>query len=238
MGVSKQQAAENRAAITSAAEALFRERGVDAVGLVELMAAAGMTRGGFYNHFASKDALIEAVLAKAMADGYANLAAAVESSLSRGGDPLADQFAWYLSPEHRDDIDHGCPNAGFAGDARRLDPGTRDRYAQGLATHLATFTEMVREARSTGPDRVPDDSTDPGAHRSQALALVSEMIGALVLSRAVLDSDPVLADEILDSARTDLLGRRAAEIARTQQAADSGEAFTRDTDVRGGCARR
>ncbi|MFI9271550.1 TetR/AcrR family transcriptional regulator [Kitasatospora sp. NPDC052896] len=224
MGISKQQAAENRAAIISAAEALFRERGVDAVGLVELMGAAGMTRGGFYNHFASKDALVDAVLAKAMADGYANLTAAVEGSVSRGGDPLADQFAWYLSPEHRDDIDHGCPNAGFAGDARRLDPVTRDRYARGLATHLATFTETVRAARSTSPDHAPDDSAAPDAHRGHALAMVSEMIGALVLSRAVRDSDPALADEILDGARTDLLERRAAEIARGGARGSAGSA--------------
>ncbi|WP_459183456.1 TetR/AcrR family transcriptional regulator, partial [Streptomyces sp.] len=70
VGVSKQKAAENRDAIIAAADGLFRERGVDAVGLVELMGAAGLTRGGFYNHFASKDALVDAVLDKAMADGF------------------------------------------------------------------------------------------------------------------------------------------------------------------------
>ncbi|XES01268.1 TetR/AcrR family transcriptional regulator [Streptomyces sp. S1D4-11] len=111
---SKQQAAENREAIIAAADGLFRERGVDAVGLVELMRAVGMTRGGFYNHFASKDALVDAVVTKAMADGFGNLDEAITASQARGSDPLGEQIDWYLSPEHRADIEHGCPNTGSA----------------------------------------------------------------------------------------------------------------------------
>ena len=80
MGVSREKAAKNHQAIVEAAEKLFRERGVDAVGLVELMAAAGMTRGGFYNHFASKAALVDEVMAKAMTRGGENLSAALEQS--------------------------------------------------------------------------------------------------------------------------------------------------------------
>ena len=73
MGVSKQQAIENKRAIVAAAEKLFRERGVAAVGLAELTKAAGFTQGGFYNHFKSKDALVAAVMEKAMEDGAALL---------------------------------------------------------------------------------------------------------------------------------------------------------------------
>ncbi|MFD3589604.1 TetR/AcrR family transcriptional regulator [Streptomyces sp. NPDC058683] len=196
VGVSKQQAAENREAIIAAADGLFRERGVDAVGLVELMGAAGMTRGGFYNHFASKDALVDAVVTKAMADGFGNLDEAVTASEARGSDPLAERIDWYLSPEHRADVEHGCPNTGFAGDARRLEPAARAHYAKGLAANLDRFTQIVQAP-----------GLDEGERRARAIALFSEMAGALLLSRAVADADPALADEILDSARTDLRGR-------------------------------
>jgi AcrR family transcriptional regulator len=109
VGITKQKAAENREAIVTAADGLFRERGVDAVGLNELMGAAGLTRGGFYNHFASKDALVDTVLAKAMADGAGNLDRAITAAQARGSDPLTERIGWYLSPEHRADIEHGCP---------------------------------------------------------------------------------------------------------------------------------
>src|ERR1700756_5394012 len=75
MGISKEQAAQNRAAIIAAAERLFRDRGVDSVGVNELMDAAGFTRGGFYNHFKSKDALVAAVIDQAMTGGAATLEA-------------------------------------------------------------------------------------------------------------------------------------------------------------------
>ncbi|MFF1834770.1 TetR/AcrR family transcriptional regulator [Streptomyces sp. NPDC058231] len=196
VGVSKQKAAENREAIIAAAEGLFRERGVDAVGLVELMSAAGLTRGGFYNHFVSKDALVDAVVAKAMADGFGNLDEAITASQAHGSDPLTEQIDWYLSPEHRADIEHGCPNTGFAGDARRLDPASRARYAKGLAANLDRFTQIVQAV-----------GLDGGERRARAIALFSEMAGALLLSRAVADADPALSDEILRSARADLRSR-------------------------------
>ena len=74
MGVSREQAAENRRAIVAAATQLFRERGVEAVGLNELMKHAGFTQGGFYNHFESKAALVTEVFASAMAEGTAEIA--------------------------------------------------------------------------------------------------------------------------------------------------------------------
>jgi TetR/AcrR family transcriptional repressor of nem operon len=199
VGITKQKAAENREAIVTAADGLFRERGVDAVGLNELMGAAGLTRGGFYNHFASKDALVDTVLAEAMAEGVGNLDRAITAAQARGSDPLTERIDWYLSPEHRADIEHGCPNASFAGDARRLDPAARTRYAKGLAANLDRLTQTVHTSELSEGDR-----------RARAIALFSEMAGALLLSRAVADADPALADEILESARTDLRNRIGA----------------------------
>ncbi len=202
MGISKQQAAHNREAIISAAEKLFREKGLDAVGLNELMDAAGFTRGGFYNHFKSKDALVAAVMDKAMQDGAADLSTAIAGSQAKGRDPLQGQIDWYLSPGHRADIEHGCPLSGFAGDVRRLDDSAREHYARGLESNLEQFIALVA---APGERRA--------AARARAIAVFSEMVGALVLSRAVAVAAPDLSDEILESGRKSL---RVAARARRQ----------------------
>lgn len=193
MGISKQQAAQNREAILGAAENLFRERGVDAVGLNDLMDAAGFTRGGFYNHFKSKEALVAAVMDQAMQRGAANLKGAIESAQAKDRDPLAGQIDWYLSPRHRADIKGGCPFSGFVGDVRRLGDETRTRYAGGLEASLEQFTAIVAKP-----------GEDPGAARARAIALFNEMVGALLLSRAVAKAAPELSDEILESGRRHL----------------------------------
>jgi TetR/AcrR family transcriptional repressor of nem operon len=199
VGITKQQAAQNREAIVAAADGLFRERGVEAVGLNELMGAAGLTRGGFYNHFASKEALVDTVLATAMAIGTHNLDRAITAAKARGSDPFTERVDWYLSPEHRADIEHGCPNASYAGDARRLDRAARDQYATGLTENLDRLAQIV-----------DTPGLSQGERRARAIALFSEMVGALLLSRAVAAADPALADEILDNARGDLHNRTNA----------------------------
>lgn len=187
MGVSRQQAAENRSAIVAAAERLFRVRGVDAVGLTELMKEAGFTQGGFYNHFKSKDALVAEVMEKAMHD----------RADSPNAGSLDAQVAAYLSPAHRDNLEAGCPLSGFAGDAPRLTETERACYAHGLAAYLDRLERMV----------ATDGATSEHTRRD-ALAVFSQMVGALVLSRAIAGSDPALADEILDAGRDALTGRR------------------------------
>jgi TetR/AcrR family transcriptional repressor of nem operon len=201
VGITKQQAVANREAIVAAADGLFRERGAQAVGLKELMGAAGLTRGGFYNHFTSKDALVDTVLAWAMATGVGNLDHAIGVVRARGGDPLAERIDWYLSPGHRADIARGCPYASFAEAARRLDPAASAHYAKGLAENLDRLAQVVN---------IPELSE--GERRARAIALFSEMAGALLLARAVADADPALSDEILESARADLCDR--IEVAR------------------------
>jgi TetR/AcrR family transcriptional repressor of nem operon len=193
MGVTKKQAAENRQAIIDAAATLFRERGVAAVGLNELMEAAGFTRGGFYNHFKSKDALVSAVMAQALESGSEDLARVVATSRAKQAEPLPRLIDWYLSPDHRRNLARGCPLSGFAGDVRRLDPGTRAAYAGGLHKALQQYEELVDEPQA-----------DRKAVRRQMIAVFSEMVGALVLARAVVEADPALAEEILSSVRRHL----------------------------------
>jgi len=113
LGVSREQAAENRRAIVAAATLLFRERGVEAVGLSELMKHAGFTQGGFYNHFESKADLVAEVLASAIAEGNAEFAKMARAPVDESTTALRRYINWYLSQAHRDNIDHGCPVTGW-----------------------------------------------------------------------------------------------------------------------------
>jgi TetR/AcrR family transcriptional repressor of nem operon len=196
MGVTKEQAVQNRELILAAAERLFREKGVDAVGLAELMKEAGFTQGGFYNHFASKEALVSQVIGKAMDDGRQQLGAAIAQSRRRGADPLIRQIRWYLSPTHRDDIDCGCAIAGFAGEMPHLSMAAQASYAEGPEHIVKQIAQLVLEQDST--------LTREEAH-GRAISLYSHMVGSILLSRAVSASQPALASEILKQSRSSML---------------------------------
>ncbi|MFJ2995220.1 TetR/AcrR family transcriptional regulator [Pandoraea sp. NPDC087047] len=178
MGISREQAAENREAIVAAAERLFREHGVDAVGLTALMKEAGFTQGGFYNHFKSKGALVAAVMARAVA----NSEGALTSAVAGGGQ--------YLSTTHRDDVANGCPLAGFAGDVPRIGDEAQACYAKALSEAI---------------DRMVANEVAQGITREQAnraaMARFAQMVGTLVLSRAVVSADPALSDALLEAGR-------------------------------------
>ena len=202
MGVTKEAAAENRQRILAAAERLFREKGVDAVGLTELMKEAGFTQGGFYNHFKSKEALVSEVLKRAVEEGVQELSDAIAHSQAKGIDPLTRQINWYLSPEQRDDIECGCAMAKFAGDIPRLTKEAQSSYAEALERTFEQMTAMIRFQKP------PISKKD--AH-GKAIALYAQMVGSLLLSRAVSTGNPKLADEILKQTRTEIF----ADLSRT-----------------------
>lgn len=199
MGVSKEQAVDNRRAIVAAAAKLFRERGVDGVGIAELMKAAGFTQGGFYNHFKSKEALVAEVIAAEMSKGTAELVRELQGIAPEGGARLDRQINRYLSDEHRLDVDGGCPVAGFSGDAPRLSDEARSQFAVGLDDMITIVAGLVAEAPSSR------EAHDRRTLREQAIGLYSQMVGALVLSRAVAGPAPALADEVMESSRRSLL---------------------------------
>jgi TetR/AcrR family transcriptional regulator, transcriptional repressor for nem operon len=199
VGVSRERAAENRRAIVAAAAQLFRERGVDAVGLSELMKQAGFTQGGFYNHFESKAALVAEVLASAMVDGAAALAQNTRTPVDDSTTALRRYIGWYLSQAHRDDIDHGCPVAGFAGDAPRLGAGAQSHFAGGLDDQITILAGLIAE---NGPFAT---SGERRTLRERATSLHCEMVGALVLSRSVAQAAPALSNEILENVQRDVL---------------------------------
>jgi len=133
--VSQAQAQENRKRIVETAARLFRERGIAGVSVADVMGEVGLTHGGFYKHFASKEALVEEAVGAAFAQQAQRVAAS---------DP-ASFLATYLSPAHRDDPGSGCPTAGFGGDLAREDTAL-PAYVQGVESY----------ARFLGSDGNPD----------------------------------------------------------------------------------
>ena len=183
MGISKNDALKNRGAILKSANALFRDKGTDAVGVTELMKQAGFTQGGFYNHFSSKDALVNDVVAMAMDAGLKDLQKQLGSNNDHSS--VTGQISFYLSPEHRADIEHGCPISGLAHDVRRMSDEAQATFAKGLRSAI----EEVRE--HLGED----------ADESRAAAIYSQLVGGLILARATAKSDPEFSKKLMDSAR-------------------------------------
>jgi TetR/AcrR family transcriptional repressor of nem operon len=183
MKVSRAQAEENRERILASAAELFRARGFDGIGLNELMQAAGLTRGGFYGHFESKDDLAAQATRRALQSNREQWKQQSDRSLQ----------AWvrtYLSDAHRDHIGAGCGLAALAGDAARGGPAVQQAFAEGVASLVATLqTQMPAEGAAE--------------KREQALAMLSTLMGALLLSRAV-GSESSLSRELREAARKSL----------------------------------
>src|ERR1700744_5022428 len=176
---SKEQAQQHREQLIAAASQLFRQRGVDGVSVPELMAATGMTHGGFYRHFASKEELAQIACTRAFEEQIEGLREFKRSA----ADPEAAFVDFYLSDPHRADVAHGCPLASLSGDIARTDPDSPVR---------ASFVKGVR-AFADGVEALDSDGTPE--HRAESLARLSMLMGALARSRAT-EGDPI-SDEIV-----------------------------------------
>lgn len=174
MKVSREQMAENRRRILDVASRLFREKGFDAVSVSEVMKAAGLTHGGFYGHFSSKDDLVAETI------GY------VLSNDEDGGGDLRAYLDDYLAPRHRDNAAAGCPTAGLAADIRHQTPAARAAMTAGLRSQI----ERVAKA-------LPD--IDAADRRRAAIGTWAAMVGAVILARAI--DDTTLSDEVLEQTR-------------------------------------
>lgn len=175
--VSKQKAGEHRDAILTAASRLFRARGFDKVGVAEVTQAAGLTHGGFYGHFASKEALAVEVCDLS----FGNAVRRVQASAS-----LDDYIDTYASVEHRD-REGPCPMVALGTDVSRLSGPVRQQFTDGVARYVAAI-------------RAHMPSDDPLAE-GRAAALVSILVGGMNLARAVAATDPALSERILDGVR-------------------------------------
>jgi TetR/AcrR family transcriptional repressor of nem operon len=195
--ITKEDKARNRQNILDAAGRMFRSQGIDAVGVAELMKEAGLTHGGFYNHFASKNDLAVEVCGASFAASLGGLARAIEDGPGETGSPLERVVAGYLSTAHRDAEDGGCPSASLVVDAGRHSEAVQSAYADGVEGYLAGFTaEFLREAEDDGRELDPEEA------RHRAIRLLSELVGAVVIARAVRRVQLELSDEILQAGRS------------------------------------
>ncbi|CAN1512307.1 DNA-binding HTH domain, TetR-type [Paracoccaceae bacterium] len=177
MRITKEKCQKNHARVVAMASELFRERGFDGVGVANLMEKAGLTHGGFYNHFASKEALIAEAAAKGFAD----------TSERYAGYGVGEVIDAYISRAHRDERGQGCPAAALSGEAARLPENTRAPFGEGIAGLVLAFEGSL--------------AGQPNS-RARAISLLAQPVGAVVLSRACPDAS-ALADEVLDTCRAD-----------------------------------
>ncbi|MFW0765506.1 TetR/AcrR family transcriptional regulator [Trabulsiella odontotermitis] len=189
MKVSRAKAEENRRAVVKEAAKLFREHGIDGVALSGIMGAVGLTQGGFYKQFGSKDDLAVEACEQAMAANIDTLNSLINSS---NGDVMAAIIDRYLSPEHRNNPAVGCAIAALVADVARREGPIRQSFENGIRG----YSEVIEKALSRCQGETQNDM--------DALAILSMMVGALMLSRAVEDEN--LSRRILEAAADALPG--------------------------------
>ncbi|WP_026618386.1 TetR/AcrR family transcriptional regulator, transcriptional repressor for nem operon [Ensifer sp. WSM1721] len=185
MRVSRAQAEANREAVINAASRLFREHGFDGIGLKDLMKGAGVTQGGFYKQFDSKDDLAAQASRRAMEQATRRWSAVAAAS----PDPFEAVIELYLSLGHREEKSDGCPLVALGADAARQSEKVKAPFQDGIQAHLQILEELMPEAES------------PEAY-GKAMAMLSLMVGAVTISRILNDKElsqrflNVAADEV------------------------------------------
>jgi TetR/AcrR family transcriptional repressor of nem operon len=182
MRVTRQQATANRERILDVAGTLFRERGFDGIGVADIMKRAGLTHGGFYGQFASKDDLAAETTARVLGkEGWP------ERLTGKANSSFGEVVRAYLSARHRDEPGTGCMLAAVGSDVVRRPRRVRHAFTEGLRARVDALRKLL-----------PGGSPSP--KRQRALTAMAALVGALTLSRAV--DDPEFADEILEAVAT------------------------------------
>ncbi|MDX2708445.1 TetR/AcrR family transcriptional regulator [Streptomyces sp. PA03-6a] len=179
MGHSQAAKAESREKVLRIAARRIREEGMTRPGVADLMNEAGLTHGGFYKHFASREDLMGQAAALALADGEAKMA---EAARRDPDEPRSGLIDAYLSARHRDAPGTGCALVTLGAAAGRGDAELREAYEKQVLSYLALIGEAAQ-------------GDDPGEARADAMLTLSALVGALLISRAV--ADPELSDEFL-----------------------------------------
>jgi TetR/AcrR family transcriptional regulator, transcriptional repressor for nem operon len=174
----KEHKQETRRRIIKAAGRRLKRDGIDGSGVATLMADAGLTNGAFYAHFTSKEDLVTTAVADELRTQSENL-----DAVAPGRDGVEQLVRAYLSPEHRDNPEDGCPSAALLDEIGRCTDTTKQAYTDGV---LAIVDDI---AARLAPH-------DPASARVKTLSVYAQLIGTLQLSRALADRQ--LADEILE----------------------------------------
>ncbi|GAB2784217.1 TetR/AcrR family transcriptional regulator [Dyella kyungheensis] len=173
---------KTRSKVLEVAAKAIRSDGPDRIGVAGVMAEAGLTHGGFYAHFKSKDELVAAAIEQMFEESRARVAHEMEGHPPAEG--LANYIDFYLSKKHRDARGAGCPMAALSSDLPRLPEQTRALFAEGAQHLVESMTEKLAALGFANPQML-------------ARSTVSELVGALSLARAETDakrSDAILAD--------------------------------------------
>jgi TetR/AcrR family transcriptional repressor of nem operon len=199
--VTKEKAAENRAALVRAAARLFRERGIDGVGVAEISKKAGLTHGALYAQFPSKEALAAEAFASSASRGLERMTA------DRDGRPatLTDFLDHYLSFDHRDNLATSCPMSASASEVGRQDKVVCERFTEGFEQ----FVALIERGLGASPVKA--------ANRQRAVAMMAAMIGGVAASRAVAKTNSKLSNEILEAVRR-IVGEVGGEDGRVEGA--------------------
>ena len=181
---------ETRVRILAEAAKQIRAHGPLGVGVAEIMKRAGLTHGGFYAHFESKDALVAAAIAKMFEGARARWERT--TGTRNASDGLAAYLDWYLSAEHRDEREMGCPIAALSSDLPRLPKVCRTAYANGTRNLTESIAHKLREVGHRDADAL-------------AASVIAELVGALSLARV--EPDEARSDAILGASRRSLRAR-------------------------------
>ena len=188
MKVSREKVAEHREALLATARRLLQEHGFDGAAVAEISRAAGLTQGALYGQFKSKDALAAEAIRQSFAEGTA----VWKELRGRAPDALSAFLDAYLCEAHAKNPGKGCTLAACVSEIGRQDPAIGAAYAEGFRQ----LTDMVQQALPAG---VPPDEA-----RRRAIALVSGMVGGIVIARALEKADPDLSKDVLAAAREEL----------------------------------
>ena len=188
MGYSRADKAQSHERIVKTAAARFREKGIDGISLADLMKEAGLTHGGFYRHFESRDALVAEAVDCALRASDGTLCTTVGDA---GAVDLAGYIEQYLSAEHRDNPAEGCAMAALAGDIARSGSQARTLYSAHIERLVDRLMPLLGEARPASQ------------RRAHALVIVMTMSGTIAMARAT--NDARLSDEMLAAARAQLV---------------------------------
>jgi TetR/AcrR family transcriptional repressor of nem operon len=188
---------KTRERVLKAAAKAIRTDGPHQVGVAGVMAQAGLTHGGFYAHFKSKDELVAAAIGQMFEDGAARIARVSEGETA--AQTLIGYIDFYLSPGHRDARSSGCPLPFLAADAPRLAEPARERFARGAEGLERRMAQRIA-------------ALDNGHSPDEAGSVLAELVGALSLARA--EPDPERSDMILMRSKTALKRRLGLEDAQ------------------------
>ncbi len=195
MRYSSEHKAKTRERVLKEAAKEIRAKGPGNVAVAGVMARAGLTHGGFYAHFASKDALVKEAIGTMFADARART-----DKIDPDGDPRAVLRAYvdfYLSPAHRDSRDRGCPLPTLSGDFARSQPETRKRFGAGVEAIASRLAEPLAQLGYADA-------------KAESRALLAQLVGGVALARAV--GDPGLSDAMLADTRESILRRYELEV--------------------------